>query len=618
MAKDTSARKTQASKTSQKPKLKVVDGPRAKASTPAPVYDDIDAGAAAQMAHMIDRAAHAAMARGTMGLSPAALWNAWSDWALHLAASPGKRLHLMEQAMRKQGRLWRHATQCAMAGQQKPAPCIEPLAQDRRFTGEAWQKQPFSLIYQNFLLTQQWWEEATTGISGLSKQHEESVSFAARQVLDVFSPSNYLMTNPEVIQRTAEEGGANLQRGFHAFLDDVQRQASDSPAAGSDEFRVGENLATAKGKVVLRNRLMELIQYEPTTDTVHPEPVLIVPAWIMKYYILDLSEHNSLVRWLTSQGYTVFMISWKNPDSGDREMGMKDYRKLGIMTALDAVQAITGAERIHAAGYCLGGTLLQIAAAAMARNGDERLATITLMAAQADFSEAGELMLFINESQVSFLEDMMWAKGYLASEQMAGAFQILRSNDLVWSRIQREYLMGDRAPMFDLLAWNADATRMPYRMHSEYLRRLFLDNELSAGKFEVDGRAIALTDIRAPIFAVGTETDHVAPWKSAYKVQLLTDTDVTFVLTSGGHNAGIVSEPNHPRRRYRIKETLHGDPYLDPESWLEVATDHDGSWWLEWGKWLDARSSKRGAVPPMGSADYKPIAAAPGSYVLQK
>lgn len=612
MAKASNARKTST------PKLQVVNRPRAKAATPAVVHDGKDADAASQMADMMDRATHAAMARVTMGLSPAALWGAWSDWALHMAASPGKQLHLMEKATRKQARLWRYATQCAMAGQKEIRACIEPLAQDRRFTSESWQKPPFNLIYQNFLLTQQWWDNATTDVRGLSQQHEDAVSFAARQVLDVFSPSNYLMTNPELIERTVEEGGANLRRGFQAFVDDFQRAISDSPQAESEDFRVGENLATAKGKVVFRNRLMELIQYEPTTDAVHPEPVLIVPAWIMKYYILDLSEHNSLVRWLTGQGYTVFMISWKNPDSDDRDLGIDDYRKLGIMTALDAVQSISGSERIHGAGYCLGGTLLQIAAAAMARDGDKRLATVTLMAAQADFSEAGELMLFINESQVSFLEDMMWSKGYLASEQMAGAFQILRSNDLVWSRLQREYLMGDRAPMFDLMAWNADATRMPYRMHSEYLRRLFLDNELSAGKFDVDGRAIALTDIRAPIFAVGTETDHVAPWKSAYKVQLLTDTDVTFVLTSGGHNAGIVSQPGHPRRYYRIKETLHGDPYLDPESWLEVATEHKGSWWTEWGDWLEARSGKRGAVPAMGNDDYQPIADAPGSYVLQK
>jgi polyhydroxyalkanoate synthase len=269
-------------------------------------------------------------------------------------------------------------------------------------------------------------------------------------------------------------------------------------------------------------------------------------------------------------------------------------------------------------GYCLGGTLLAIAAAAMAHDGDERLASVTLLAAQTDFTEAGELMLFIDESQITFLEDMMWEQGFLDAKQMAGAFQILRSNDLIWSRMIHEFLMGDRPPMIDLMAWNADATRMPYRMHSEYLRRLFLDNDLVEGRYQIDGRAIALTDICVPILAVATERDHVAPWRSVHKIHLLTDTDVTFVLTSGGHNAGIISEIGHPHRSYRVMTTRADDYYLDPESWLTAAMAKGGSWWVEWIAWLHQRSGAPCSPPTVGSVDrrYTPLCDAPGTYVL--
>ena len=368
----------------------------------------------------------------------------------------------------------------------------------------------------------------------------------------MMAPSNFPLTNPEILTRTVASGGANLATGWQNFIEDAERVFAGKKPVGSENFVVGRDVAKTPGKVIYRNRLIELIQYAPATDTVRPEPILIVPAWIMKYYILDLSPHNSLVKHLTEQGFTVFMISWKNPGPEDRDLGMEDYRTLGVMNALDVVNAVVPDRKVHAVGYCLGGTLLSIAAAAMARDGDQRLATLTLLAAQTDFTDAGEITLLIDESQIAFLEDMMWEQGFLDGRQMAGAFQVLRSNDLIWSRVVHDYLLGEREAMTDLMAWNADTTRMPYRMHSDYLRKLFLDNDLAEGRFAAGGRPVSLADLRAPIFAVGTERDHVAPWRSTYKINQQVESDVTYLLTSGGHNAGIVSEPGHAGRRFRV------------------------------------------------------------------
>ncbi|MFT6899063.1 MAG: polyhydroxyalkanoate synthase [Paraglaciecola sp.] len=361
------------------------------------------------------------------------------------------------------------------------------------------------------------------------------------------------------------------------------------------------------------------MQYTPITDEVRPEPILIVPAWIMKYYILDLSQHNSLVKYLTEQGFTVFMVSWRNPDAGDRDLGMDDYRKLGVMKAIEAIGKITKNAKIHGMGYCLGGTLLSIAAATMAREGDDRLQSLSLFAAQVDFTEAGELMLFIDESQVTFLEDMMWEKGYLDAKQMSSTFQLLRSNDLIWSRIVHDYLMGERAPVNDLMAWNLDTTRMPYKMHSQYLRRLFLNNELSEGLYIVEGKPISLSDIRTPAFVVGTQKDHVAPWRSVYKFHLESDSDVTFLLTSGGHNAGIVSEPGHPHRTYQIATTKKEAIYTDPDSWVAKQAHHEGSWWPELVSWLHGNSGEYSAPPSMGAPKKRLdiLCDAPGTYVMQ-
>ena len=445
------------------------------------------------------------------------------------------------------------------------------------------------------------------------------MSFVARQMLDVVSPANFLLTNPEVLETTFQQGGMNLVRGAMNFWEDQRRVVEGKKPVGAEAFQVGRDVAVTPGKVVARNRLMELIQYAPATDRVYREPVLIVPAWIMKYYILDLSPANSLVKYLVDQGHTVFIVSWKNPTGEDRDLGMDDYRRLGVMAALDAVSAIVPGQPVHAVGYCLGGTLLAIAAAAMARDADKRLASLTLFAAQTDFTEAGELMLFIDEAQVSFLEDMMAEQGYLDTRQMAGAFQLLRSNDLIWSAMVQSYLKGERPPMFDLMAWNADATRMPYRMHSEYLRRLFLNNALATGHFEVDGRPVSLRDIRVPIFAVSTISDHVAPWRSVYKIQALTDADVTFVLSNGGHNAGIVNPPGRPNRKHQIATHVESENYVDPDAWQQSAVHHEGSWWPCWQDWLVKHSSADRVPPPaLGapSKGYAPLCDAPGTYVL--
>ncbi|MFZ5609607.1 MAG: PHA/PHB synthase family protein [Pseudomonadota bacterium] len=585
---------------------------------PARAEEQAEAGPARSPApRPLDVALHAALAHWTAGLSPVALAQAFMDWAAHLLLSPDKQVELLDKAQRKWARYWDFCLRACADPQ--CAACIAPLPQDKRFRGEQWQHWPFRGLYQGFLLTQQWWHNATTDVPGVSRHHQEMVAFAARQFLDTVSPANFPFTNPEVWQTTLDEGGQNLVRGMANLVEDGRRAARGEKPVGADAFAVGAAVATTPGKVVLRNPLIELIQYAPATKAVHPEPVLIIPAWIMKYYILDLSPENSLVRYLVEHGHTVFMISWKNPGAAERGLDLEDYRRLGVMAALDAIAAIRPRAKVHAAGYCLGGTLLAIAAAAMARDGDQRLASITLLAAQTDFSQAGELMLFIDEAQVQFLEDMMAAQGYLDTKQMAGAFQLLRSNDLIWSKMVRNYLMGRRQPMSDLMAWNADATRMPHAMHAQYLRRLFLDNDLADDRYQVDGRPISLRDIRLPLFAVSTIADHVAPWRSVYKIQALTNADVTFVLSNGGHNAGIVSPPGTAGRHHQIASHDDMDVYIDPDRWQAQAAHHAGSWWPCWQNWLAEHSGQPLSPPPMGAPGhgYGALGEAPGTYVRE-
>ncbi len=599
------------------PKTETSAGPTdPQADTPCAAKTQPDGDTLSTLQEALDHGTQVWLSRFTHGLSPAALMGASFDWATHMTAAPGKWLQMVDKASDSMRQYISYTVKCA-SQPEHPEPCVEPMANDDRFRDSAWHQPPFNLIHQAFLLQQAWWHNAVTGVPGVTADHERELQFLARQVLDMASPSNFLATNPELIARTRSEAGMNLVRGMQHFARDVQQKVTGHPASETEDFQPGRDVAMTKGKVVYRNRLIELIQYAPLSEKVCAEPILIVPAWIMKYYILDLSPHNSMVRYLVEQGHTVFMISWKNPDAGDRDLTMDDYRRLGIMDALDVIGDILPKRKIQGVGYCLGGTLLSIAAAAMARDGDARLASLSLLASQVDFTEPGELGLFINESQLAFLDSVMWKQGYLDTTQMAGAFQMLRSNDMIWSRMVREYLMGERQPMFDLMAWNADATRMPYRMHSEYLRKLYLNNELAEGRFDVDGRPVHVSDIKVPIFAVGTIRDHVAPWKSAFKIDMLSDTDVTFALTSGGHNAGIVTPPDHPRRTYRIRHRKDTDLHIGPETWIGETPEHKGSWWIPWAEWLDAQAGEMVTPPRMGRKGQAAHADAPGTYVFQ-
>ncbi|TCP39711.1 PHA/PHB synthase family protein [Rhodovulum marinum] len=563
----------------------------------------------------LDRASRAVVARATGGSSPTAAATAWADWALHLSRAPGRQLELAERAMRSAAKLALYAGR----GTQGEAP-FAPRPGDHRFDHPGWALPPFNLWQQGFLACQDWWDGAAQPPRGATQHNADRVAFMARQALDVVSPSNGVLTNPEILQKTIESGGGNLVRGAARLAGDMAARLTGQSESPDEGYAVGRNLACTPGEVVYRNELFELIQYTPQTEKVHAEPVLIVPAWIMKYYILDLSPENSLIRYLVEQGFTVFAMSWVNPTAALRDTSLDDYRRLGVMAALDAVTRIVPEARVHACGYCLGGTILAIAAATMAREADQRLASITLLAAQTDFTEAGELMLFLDESQLAFLEDMMWDQGYLDQAQMAGAFRALRAEDLIWSRAVRRYLLGEDEPQFDISVWNGDATRMPARMHSDYLRALFMENRLTAGRFAVEGRVIALKDIDAPMFVLGTEKDHIAPWHSVYKATLFTENELTFVLTKGGHNGGILSEPGHRGRHYRIGHRTRDKSYMDPDTWFDRHPAKEGSWWPEWSAWLTRKSGAEQVAPPaIGApeAGLPPLGPAPGTYVFQ-
>ena len=554
-----------------------------------------------------------ALANLTAGVSPIALSLAFQDWLMHLLASPSKQGALVSMLSR----------QLMGWGAAPTGSDPAPGARDSRFAESGWTNWPFDVFAKSFLQSQDFWQQATSDIRGVSPHHAQVVNFTATQLLDIFSPSNFFMTNPEVLRASLASQGRSQVAGWAHWLEDLKRPTAPAPgAAGAINdrpFTVGRDVAVTPGKVVYRNKLIELLQYAAQTASVHAEPILIVPSWIMKYYILDLSPHNSLVNYLVQQGHTVFMISWRNPDVSDRDLGMDDYLSYGVLDVLDEVARIGAKAPIHAVGYCLGGTLLAIAAATLGSGRHAttaQLKTVTLLAGLTDFTDPGELGLFIDDSELALLDSMMWEKGYLDGAQMAGSFQLLNARDLIWSRMMREYLLGTRTAPNDLMAWNADATRMPYRMHSEYLKTLFLHNDLAEGRYCVNGKPVVLKDIKAPMFVLGTERDHVSPWRSVYKINLLCNTELDFVLASGGHNAGIVSEPGHARRNYRaMPHRAAGAAYMGPDEWLQTADQVDGSWWPHWQQWLVAHSNGKRRKPMTMGAGVT-LGDAPGLNVL--
>jgi polyhydroxyalkanoate synthase subunit PhaC len=570
--------------------------------------------AARDAASLFDSRLHAAVAPLSAGLSPIALSLAFADWALHLATQPAQVQRLALRAQQD--------ALLSLAGAMGETPQTEQ--DDPRFRAAAWRAWPYAPVVNAYHAAERWWADATH-LRGMSPHHRDMTAFLARQWLDMLSPANTGLANPEVLQRTLERRGGNLVDGMAHATDHWRERHQLAPLRPVEHpYQPGVDLAITPGKVVHRNHLVELIQYLPQTDTVQAEPVFIVPSWIMKYYILDLQAHNSMVNWLVSQGHTVFILSWRNPDESDALLGLDDYLALGIFDSLAAIQRLLPGVAVHTAGYCLGGTLLSLAVAALSRPGKvaradqlPALQSVTLLASETDFSEPGEMGVLIDESQVTMLEDMMAERGFLTGPQMAGSFAYLHSQDMVWSQRLREYWLGEPNQPNDLMAWNADVTRMPAVMHSEYLRRCYLKNQIAQGRFPVEGKAVSLSDIELPMFVVGTEKDHVSPWPSVFKVHHLADAAITFVLTSGGHNAGIVSEPGHAHRHYAVQTRPANGAWQDPCDWQASATQVEGSWWPAWHDWLLQQGSGK-TVKARTPAQASVLCDAPGTYVMQR
>ena len=560
---------------------------------------------------------HSQPGKASVGMEdPLNIGNAFMEMTQRMMTNPHKmveaNMHLWQDYMR----LWQ-STASKMMGQES-APVVEPARDDRRFKGEAWENDVFDYIKQSYLLTSNWMENTVGDVEGLDKKTQKKVEFFTKQYVDALSPSNFVMTNPEVLQATVESHGENLINGLRNLLEDMERGDGklDIKMTDADAFEVGKNVATTPGKVVFRNDLMELIQYTPTTEKVNKTPLLICPPWINKFYILDLREKNSFIKWAVEQGNTVFIISWVNPD---RELAMKtfaDYMHEGPLAAIDAIKKATGEEQVNAIGYCIGGTLLATALAYMAAKKIDSVKSATFFTTMVDFEDAGDLGVFIDDTSLKNLEDKMNSRGYLEGNEMASTFNMMKANDLVWSFVVNNYLLGKDPFPFDLLFWNSDSTRMPAAMHSFYLRNMYLDNKLvEPGGIEIDGIKLDLRKIKVPTYIISTREDHIAPWLATYKATQLYKGPIRFVLSASGHIAGVVNPPAGGKYCYWINDKTPADP----NAWLEGAVQHEGSWWPDWDTWVKAQSDKTlvDARQP-GDGKLKALCDAPGTYVNMK
>ena len=561
----------------------------------------------------------------TMGMADSVnIAGAFMELMAKMATDPNKLMDAQMTLWRDYMELWRSTT-LRMMGEQTSA-VIEPAKEDRRFKDDAWRDlQVFDFIKQSYLLTSRWMQSTVAEVEGLDAQTKRKVDFFTKQFVDALAPTNFAATNPEVLRATAESKGENLIKGLQHLLEDLEKGKGRLRVSMTDEnaFKVGVNVAVTPGKVVAETRLMQLIQYTPTTDKVKEVPVVIIPPWINKFYILDLREKNSMVKWLTDQGYTTFIMSWVNPDETMAEVNFEDYMKEGAIAAKDAALAATGATQVHMAGYCLGGTLLSATAAYLKAKKDDTLASITLLAAMTDFKEVGDLRVFIDEEQVKQLEQRMEeAGGFLDAADMATTFNMLRSNDLIWSFVVSNYLLGKEPFPFDLLYWNSDSTRMPKAMHSFYLRNMYLENNLAKpGGITLAGQPIDLGKVDLPIYMISCKEDHIAPWASTYEATGLFGGALRFVLSASGHIAGIVNPPGAQKYCYWTndkKPAREGAQKTNPtnaQAWFTGATEHPGSWWADWDAWLAPKSGKMVKARQPGDGKLKAIEDAPGRYV---
>ncbi|HZY56643.1 MAG TPA: class I poly(R)-hydroxyalkanoic acid synthase [Rubrobacteraceae bacterium] len=491
---------------------------------------------------------------------------------------------------------------------------------DPRFSAAEWDSNPFYAMLKEtyFLASEYLLNEAEETADGQADSEEQRrLNFHLRQFVEAMAPVNFLLTNPEVLRRAFETGGASLVEGarnLHSDIEDGSLSMVDATA-----FEVGENLAITPGKVVYRNKLMELIQYEPQTEQVYEVPLLFIPPWINKYYILDLREENSFIRYLVEQGFQVFMISWKNPDTSMADTKFEDYMLMGPLEAVDVVRQITGADRVNPVGYCIGGTLLGIMLAYLAADeGDEKQEAFgapTFFTAMLDFSDVGDQSVFIDEPRVEFMELQMLELGYLPGEQLDNMFNLLQPTQLIWTNVITNYLMGQKPPAFDMLYWNSDGTNQPRDAHSWYIRNTYVENNLvEPGKVELNGRPLDLSKITGNIYAVGTQKDHIAPWKSGWAMCKLTNGSIRYALAAGGHIAGVISPPEKGRG-YWVSDDC--GQFETADEWLENAEEHEGTWWEDWRAWLETHSGEQVEPPQVGSEEYPPIEDAPGTYVKE-